>query len=361
MSRLFPRIPSAAALAAGVLLAGCAGLPARRIQSDVAAGRTEGAYVAGVPFERQKPGHCGPAALSSLLNHWGRPATQEGLGREIYRKEIGGTLGFDLWRTARRAGLASLEAPGLEPAALEALLAQGVPVILNMELGPSRHFILAVGRDARRGFWVFHDGRRPDRTFTDAQLMKRWERTGRWALVAFPPDKLVTGLSPELHLQAADRAEELKEPAAALHHLDRVLPARESDGALWLRAANLGAGLGRREAAESAYRRAMALNPENPDAPNNLAALLAEDAGRLAEAEGLARRALALCAPAPADGLRRGYILDTLGGVLEKRGRPKEAARAYRSALAALPPEAPLARDIRRRLAAASSPKGNGK
>ncbi len=326
------------ALSAAVLAAGCAP-SAADIREDLKAGRIEGAYLDGVPFEPQKPELCGPCALSSLLRHWGKPASQEDLAREVYRPERNGSPGFLLWREARKAKLVALQAKGLAPEAVDALLSQGIPVILNLDLLPEakgaccwlpmksflpsggnyQHYVLAIGRDRSRGLWVLQNGLRPDQVVSDAWLARSRGPTGGWALICFPPDRKVSGLGAELHLVAADRAEELGQTEAALAHAESATADRPGEAQAWFRRGRILGKLGRIAEAEKAYRTCMRLDPAGPDAPNNLALLLSSDPARLEEAESLARAALELCRKDPQWGNRLPYVEDTLQEILKKR------------------------------------------
>ncbi len=117
-----------------------------------------------------------------------------------------------------------------------------------------------------------------------------------------------------------DRALDLTEPVAATDDASAY--------ALTVRGWVLSKA-GRKEEAEAAYRRALALQPDDPVVMNNLGAVLL-DLGRADEAESQFRRALAI---------RPGYAdaENNLGAALERRGRTEEAERAYRRATAADP------------------------
>ena len=329
-------------------LSGCA-TGAEHLRKDIQAGKTPGAYIEAVPFEPQKPETCGPCAVSSLLGYWGRPVSQDEVAKAILPPGAskGGALAFDLWRYVRKAGLASLQAKGLSDEGLDALLSQKVPVILDIAQGGLQHYVVAVGHDRGRKLWVIQDGRRADAVVPEAWLRQRWEAAGRWALIAFPPERWVSGLGPALHLKAAERVMELKRPAEAEQHLAEAL--KNASAETWTEAGRVDKSWGRAGDAEKAYRQAMHLDPKRPDAFNNLAQNLLENPRRLDEAEALARTAVSL---SQADAARLPYALDTLGQVFLKQGRKEEADKVFALALKILPPESDLAKEIRGRRAA---------
>jgi hypothetical protein len=210
--------------------------------------------VTGAACGKQEPDDCGAEALAALLRRWGRPA---GESREGSRRS-------ELRRCARRAGLVALELEPLEAAAAERLLEQGVPILVELELGRvRRHYVLLTGRDKSRDHWVVRDGRGSARAVSSAWLSERWERRGRWALVAFPPERPVEGLGPAGHLEAADLAAQSGRLDAARWHLGQAGLA----GPAWaakaaLRRAELEKAAGRPEAAALEYRKALELEPK---------------------------------------------------------------------------------------------------
>ena len=117
------------------------------------------------------------------------------------------------------------------------------------------------------------------------------------------------------------------EARRAAQEFERALGLRPD----WARAlVNLGdarLALGEVAGAIEAYRRAMAIAPEDPGTANNLAWALLQDPVRWPEAEPVIQGALAR-RPEP-----RGYYLDTLGVVLLKKGDSQAALVAFREAL----------------------------
>jgi len=99
----------------------------------------------------------------------------------------------------------------------------------------------------------------------------------------------------------------------------------------WLALGNAEFNDGRLKEAESAFRKALKAEPLHAGAANNLAMTLLEGGTRLAEAEKLARSALANA------GELRPYILDTLANILLRTGRPEQAAALLDQAEAGTP------------------------
>lgn len=94
--------------------------------------------------------------------------------------------------------------------------------------------------------------------------------------------------------------------------------------------------LGKKDVMLKSMRRVIELDPKNTQAINYLAYTFAEDAANLSEAESLARRAHQLAPEDP-------FIMDTLGWVLYKQGRIKEAITWLESAQSQQPSESIIA------------------
>lgn len=118
------------------------------------------------------------------------------------------------------------------------------------------------------------------------------------------------------------------------------LAAREYDNALrqqpeytpaLIGLGNLASDRGAVREAEAYYRRALAVDPEDPGANNNLAMLYVTQEGKLDEAERLAGLALAQ------GGSLRPYVLDTIAHIYARQGRYREAKAALENAEALAP------------------------
>jgi len=101
--------------------------------------------------------------------------------------------------------------------------------------------------------------------------------------------------------------------------------------------------------AESAYRKALELDPENGDACNNLAWVYIQTGRNFGEAKTLVDRAL------KANPAHRSYYLDTLGVLLLKTGDAPGAIKALSESLETLPQDRPeLLAEAKEHLAEAS-------
>ena len=131
-----------------------------------------------------------------------------------------------------------------------------------------------------------------------------------------------------VHMRAAVEFERAGRLDEAAERYTQVLEARPESLRAWVNLGNVEAGRGRPQEAERAYRRALSVSPDDPDALNNLAWLLLQEGSRLEEAEAFAHGAA--LRPGPDQGL----ILDTLARIQSARGRCTDADATYAEALA---------------------------
>jgi Flp pilus assembly protein TadD len=100
-------------------------------------------------------------------------------------------------------------------------------------------------------------------------------------------------LTPAERLQLGFGYEQAGKPDLALREYERAAVGPAASMALTCQG-NVYSALGRRAEAETAYRSALAVDPDNPVALNNLAWMLAEDGRSRDEAERLIRHAIQL-------------------------------------------------------------------
>ncbi|MFH0954375.1 MAG: tetratricopeptide repeat protein [Verrucomicrobiota bacterium] len=310
-------------LLACFLLSGCAtSRPPDAFLKALKEHPEETALVRGVPpYSSAKPrAEFGP--LSSVLRFWKRTASPSSLER-WYAEHAAGT--DPLHRPALCAldhGLWALASSG-SPAKLKARLRCGIPVIALLQtnaLDPStRRYPVVIGYDDRGGQILCHTGAARPVLVPWADFLRAWRVYDHWMLVICPPE------APCWHLDGNERVsrgrfyEATRQPAEALGDYEAALKLESSDAGLRVRLGNVYRALGRDGDAERAYRLAIAEDPHNAKAYNNLAYLLAEQARALDEAVALARQALILEPTSP-------LATDTLGFALYQQGKYGEAA-----------------------------------
>jgi len=279
---------------------------------------------------------CGPGSLSVVLTALGDAVTEDELAATVPRAPDGGVLSVDLLLAARRRGLSAALVAGDE-ATLAREIREGRPVILMLRLldlpghqGDVYHYVVVDGHDPGRALFrvQFGDGRA--RWTSLGRLQGAWKGAGHAMLtVSAPPD--FAQLRSALALEQAGRLEEAAQAYA------RILDRHPQSPRAWVNLGNVEAARRRSAEAEAAYRRAIEIAPDQPEALNNLAWLLLQQGSRLAEAEALARAAAA--PPGP----DRPLVLDTLARILAARGRCQEAEGTFAEALA-VPELSPAAR-----------------
>jgi tetratricopeptide (TPR) repeat protein len=325
-----------AALAAG----GCAAYTLRTPDPG-----PQARVLTGVPVRSFGMKSCGAGSLSAVLGYYGEPVTLEELDTVLPKGRNDGVLTLDLVLEARRRGYDARLVEGT-PELVERELLEGRPVILMLEVlnapGQRRdlfHYIVVEGVEPSSGRVRVQLGDGKSRWTTFERLDRAWRATKRTALLIAPGEPgartalAQNSLRYAVALEAAGRAGE----AVALYRT--LLEGDPGSVLLWTNLGNAEAGRGESALAEAAYRRALELDPANADALNNLAWLLIEQRERLAEAEELARRAVAAGGPDPH------IALDTLGRVLRARGLCQEAVEVFTEALTAAPAAAATGRE----------------
>lgn len=299
-----------------------------------------------MPFIVQKPNYCGPAALAMVSAYYSQPVTQDAIAAAIYQPNIRGVLTTDLAGYATRIGFWARAYRG-DLADLRQKLDAGVPLILHTRFGDRDHFLVAIALDRLRETVTVHTDTRASVEMNIDDLLRHWERSGRWTLLVCPPHKTCWRLSADEHNDLGVFLERGGEAVAAAGHY-RLAADLAPRNAIF--PFNLGNALLKQKLlaeAAAAFRRAADLDTGNADALNNLAWTWHELGANLDEAAALCRRAVVL---GPS---RRAYYLDTLGSVLAKKGKRTEAAAAFVQALAATTDrQAGLRDSIRQHLAA---------
>ena len=286
------------ALLAVLWLAGCASLPDAERAAFADPSLPEQVELGEVPFHPQDRYQCGPAALATVLGQAGVARTPEELREAVYVPEREGSLQPEMLAATRRAGLLAYP---LEPRLQSVLreVAAGNPVLvlqnLRFALLPQWHYAVVVGYDRGEERVVLRSGTEKRRLMSIASFDRSWERGGRWAFVALPPDRLPATARESDYVAAAVALERVS-PAAARSAYRTALTAWPQDLTAQLGLGNAAYGLRDLEGARAAYRQAATAHPDSADAWNNLAQALHE-LGRRHEALEAVRRAVAIGGP----------------------------------------------------------------
>ena len=282
-----------------LLLCGCASLAPQTatLRDTLPSALRERVELTEVPFFPQSEYQCGPAALATALASSGVKVTPEELVPEVYLPERKGSLQIEMLAAARRHGMVSYQlAPRVDDLLRE--IAAGNPVIVLQNLGfrDGWHYAVAVGYDYDWGKLYLRSGesKRQVMPFLIHEFV--WMRSGYWAMVALPPDRIPATADESRWLSAVAALERAGGPRAARTAYQTFLKRWPANVNAAVGLANTHHALGELKEAESVLRHAARENPESVIVLNNLAQTLS-DQGRNAEALPVIERAAALGGP----------------------------------------------------------------
>ena len=311
-----------ARLAAGVfmlaLVTGCASLfpQTAQLRNGLPDSLPPKVELKDVPFFAQTEYQCGPAALATVLAASGEHVTPDELVSQVYIPERKGSLQVEMLAAARRHGRVSyLLAPRFDDLLRE--LAAGNPVIVLQNLGFSDgwHYAVAVGYDYDDAEMILRSGDKERETLHFWTHEFVWSRSGYWAMVALPPDRIPVTADEARYLSAVTALERTGDTRAARTAYETFLKRWPSNVNAAVGLANTEHALGNLKAAERALRDAEERDPKSVIVLNNLAQTLS-DQGRDAEALPVIERAVELGGPF-ADAVR-----ETRDGILKKLEKP---------------------------------------
>lgn len=245
-----------------------------------------------VPFYPQQEYHCGPASLAAIVNYRGVASSPDDIARMVYVPGLKGSLQVEIAAATRQLGLLAVETDGRIESLLRELDA-GNPVFvlqnLSVEAFPVWHYEILIGYDLEKRQMILRSGldRRISRSFS--LFEKTWQRADHWALVVIGPDSIPASASAAAYLAAVIDMEQVG-------RLDRARQGYLTALGRWpqntLALGGLGNSsyaLGDYPGAESAYRSALEIEPENPGLWNNLAYALAQQGRREASLRAIER------------------------------------------------------------------------
>ena len=308
---------------AALFIGGCAGIlpqTAALGRGGLPQGLPERMELTAVPFFPQSEYQCGPAALATTLAAFGAKVTPEELVPQVYLPERKGSLQVEMLAAARRHGMVSyVLAPSFESLLRE--IAAGNPVIVLQNLGfvSGWHYAVAVGYDYDRGELILRSGTTERAVLPFAAHEFVWKRSGYWAMVAVPPERIPATADETRWLgaiAATERVGGASGARAGLTAYEQFLKRWPNNAGAAVALANAHYKAGDLARTESVLREALRHNPDSAIALNNLAQTLSEQ-GRYAEALPLIERAAA----AGAGGPFAAAIDDTRRAILERLGK----------------------------------------
>ena len=228
--------------------------------------------MAGVPLILQQDFYCGPTSLAMVMQWAGADVTQADIAALAFTPEARGTYLSDMIGAARRRGQLAVTFTSYD--ALMAELAAGHPVIVFQNLGlralPRWHYAVVVGYDLEADTVTLHSGELDRVTMSLALFERTWARGDHWGLIVLPPDRLPVSAREVQVLEAGAALERVGQNRAAAT-LYRTGARRWPESWIWpYGEGNALYALGDKRGAERAFRRAVDLGPNVPEARNNL-------------------------------------------------------------------------------------------
>jgi tetratricopeptide (TPR) repeat protein len=246
-----------------------------------------------VPFFPQTEYQCGPAALATVLANAGVKVTPEDLVSQVYIPERKGSLQIEMIAAARRHGMVSyVLMPRFEDMLRE--LAAGNPVIVlqNIGFGEGWHYAVAIGYDHEKSQLILRSGTDERKTLYYGVHEFVWMRSGYWAMVAVPPDRIPATAEEERFLSSVAAMERAGNPRVSQAAYATFLKRWPGNSNAAIGLANAHYALKELKEAEAVLRQASQRDPDSVILLNNLAHTIAEQ-GRPEEALPIIDRAAA--------------------------------------------------------------------
>lgn len=277
-----PLLQKSARLLSGVffalLLSSCASTPqTSRLSSEPPAGIPSQHELTEVAFFPQEKYQCGPAALATVLNDQNIKVTPDDLVNKVYIPERKGSLQIEMVATARSYDLLAYKlSPKLGDILREVASGQPVLVFQNLALEwvPQWHYAVVVGYDLNNQQLVLRSATSKRHLIPFSTFERTWQRAKHWAYVLVPPNEVpVTANVVQYSRSASDLMESGHQKAAMTafetageHWPDKALPQMTLGNAYYAEE--------NYPAAHKAFNKAIAIEPENAQAWNNLAYVL---------------------------------------------------------------------------------------
>jgi hypothetical protein len=143
--------------------------------------------VPAVPYLPQSDALCGGSALAMVLRYWGVPDVRPEDFAGSLTPEGTGIPANELRRLPEARGFQAFAFSGGRPEAVSHL-EKGRPLIALISTAGKRHHYVVMLAWANHRVLVHDPAVGPFRTIPEDEWLRRWNPTGRWALLVLPPD-----------------------------------------------------------------------------------------------------------------------------------------------------------------------------
>ncbi len=228
-------------------------------------------------FYPQDKYHCGPAALATALDSIKHHYPFSDIVQKVYLPGRKGSLKSDLLSATRRYQLIAYQLkPELKFLLTE--LAKGNVVIVFQNLGvkyiPRWHYAVAIGYDLNNNTIILRSGKHKRRVTKFSLFERTWKRSGYWAIVVTPANKIpatATALGWMIALSVYEKDAPNHQSVKQAYRT--ALKRWPQHSILHLTSANYWYRQKSWHQASLYYRKAVSLDPQNADAWNNFANL----------------------------------------------------------------------------------------
>jgi tetratricopeptide (TPR) repeat protein len=275
-----------------------------------------------VPFFPQDDYQCGPAALATVLSHSGVVITPEPLVTQVYVPARKGSLQLEMLAAPRRYGRVSYR---LAPRYADLLreVAAGNPVVVLQDVGPmftQWHYAVVNGFHYPSGTLLLRSGKLARQEMPFTYFERTWIKSGYWAMVAMPPDRIPVTATEEGWMAAVLAMARVDKSDAATKAYSAALKRWPDNLAAAIGLANQHHARGALAEAAAVLRQARQRHPQSVIVMNNLAQTLS-DQGRHGEALAQIDKAVDPASPFAAE------VRSTRQMILQRMGQRKAGSR----------------------------------
>ncbi|MBL38973.1 MAG: hypothetical protein CMP07_11245 [Xanthomonadales bacterium] len=267
-------IGAAATVALMLLAGGCATYDARIPES-----LPPHVDLADTPFHPQQQHHCGPAALTTVLEASGATPEYDAVAERVYVPDLEGSLQVEMMAGARSFDRIPFRVPG-ELSAVLAEVEAGHPVLILQNLRvrsfPAWHYAVVVGYDREDETILMRSGTERMQETSVSKWMRQWDWAGRWAIVVLEPGELPAQPDRTAVFRALADFDQNANPASRLAAWAGAAEHWPDTALVHMGLGNAHYELGRHEAAVEDFREALNHEPEHWPARLNLAQVLLE-------------------------------------------------------------------------------------